>query len=467
MKPNKKLAAVMLSVITINVTAPTVKIVQADGFSPIMSSSSVPMTQAEESNALANGKSTEVVEKMQDDSSVMTLNLFPTSPFKDGSIGQQQSFEMLQRDLDVGKNYALFTQAAAKVLSVSGLCAGSGSVEARLQSCANDRPDQFATVSNMMRSYFDWQNAETRTIAMYYQNKIFSPLLRDRIEARLVQDCLRRSLAQGDSMAAYNICRDPQNWDVTNAFYGSCSASASSASGTFQYKKYLNDCVISNVVKKSLGSMLVHEILPDFKIAVTSAGVEITAMPMNSTPQNAYNAIYELVYSELSSEWFNKMTTNGCLPSIFAPVDFNADPSKRGNYYSLCLPKNIVEQLSSLPTINASHFRSIIAKRIAHLQTVEMLNGASLITQTAQASLMAADRELGALVESYPVITSKYTQAYLDQIDLTFAKKLDDVLEEILKLFDSYNKDITGFSRASVKISNDLAEFKDSRDKGI
>lgn len=524
-------------------------------------------------DALANANNQKAVSQMQG-ADILTLQTFQTSPFKAGTVRNEQTFEALERDLSIQRNYSLFQKAALEVLNATGLCRGGGLVgaassiasgsfsgtsglteslksttqqyvdqyksnaqgtvqqyindktqgyqqqyqdyqqqyqdyqqqyqdlrnkiptsnsqnqgskleifkkniiastrslygvstahagviEDKLKDCANNKPDEFAAVSNMIRSYFEWQNTELRTVMQYYQNKIISPVLRDRIEGRLVNECLRQNLVDNDTASAMNICRSPMNWPVQKTFYSTCAnGSKNNTSSSFQYKQYVSDCILSNIVKDSVGSGLVYELLPNFSIKVSPAGVVTETSPITATPATAYHMIYEQVYSQISSEWFASLITQGCLPSVFAPKEFGdmvlAKDPKAANYYSICLPQKLIQRVNALPKIDAEFFFSVIAKRIAAIQVAELLNGAVLITEETHRNLMAADREIGTLVETYPRYMDQVAKMYLDQLNLVNSKKLDDVLERIETIFEKYEKEITNLNSGNTKYTAEI-----------
>lgn len=126
------------------------------------------------------------------------------------------------------------------------------------------------------------------------------------------------------------------------------------------------------------------------------------------------------------------------------------------NYYSICMPQKLVQRINALPKIDAEFFLSIIAKRIAAIQVAELLNGAVLITEETHRNLMAADREIGTLVETYPRYMAHVAQMYLDQLNLVNSKKLDDVLERIEAMFERYEKEISNLNSGNVKYTNEI-----------
>lgn len=370
--------------------------------------------------------------------------------FKAPKKDQQSSISMKTRIL------ALFSTRLAY----------ASSIEDRLRDCANTKPDEFAAVSNMIRSYFEWQSTELRTVMMYYNNKIISPILRDRVEGRLVSECLRQQLATKDTAGAMNVCRNPENWPVSKTFYAACSnGSKNQQSNGFQYKQYVSDCILSNIVKDSVGSGLVYELLPNFSINVSKTGIVTETSPITATPATAYHMIYEQVYSQISSEWFASLITQGCLPSVFAPKEFgqmvlDKDPQV-ANFYSICMPQKLIQRVNALPKIDAEFFLSVIAKRIAAIQVAELLNGAVLITEETHRNLMIADREIGTLVETYPRYMAHVAQMYLDQLNLVNSKKLDDVLERIEAMFERYEKEIENLNDGNVKYTTEIVRQRE------
>lgn len=348
----------------------------------------------------------------------------------------------------------------------------AGTIEDRLKDCANNKPDEFATVSNMIRTYFEWQNTELHTVSQYYTNKLTSPILRDRIEGRLVAACLREQLADNDSAAAYNYCRKPANWKVEKTFYASCSNSASGTQNgnAFDYKQYTKDCVVSNVVKDSLGAQLYLDMIPNFKISVDSSGVTFRSEPYTETPASMFHLIYEQTYAYLTSSWFQNFATQGCIPSVYAPKDFadkvQAKDGTAANYYSVCLPQQLMESINALPAIDQKFFNSVIAKRIAMIQVIELLNGGVLIAEETHRNLMAADREVGTLVDSFPRYMSAVQKLYKDQIDLVHSKKLDDVLEKISDLMSKYQDENSKTHQGLQDSSEELIRLKNRRSNG-
>lgn len=406
------------------------------------------------------------VQKMQE-ADIMSIQLFPTSPFKQGTMTSEQKFDQLMRDTTVTGNWEFFQKASEEIVKKTGMCqGGTGTIDEQLKQCAQTRPEEFGQVSNAIRSYFEWQNTELRTVRELYRDKITSPLMRDRVEARLVNECMRTQMAKMDTANAINVCRDPKNWPVEKTFYAGCQGTGGSAS-TFDYKEYMSKCVIGNTVKSSLGAALAFSMVPNFKIQVTNEGITTTTTPLTDVPSTAYHAIYELVYSYISSGWFNQMATKGCLPSIFAPENFGSmSPDERAKYYSVCIPQTIVQKVSALPQVDADFFRSIIARRIAMIQTVEMLNGALMISEEAYGNLNSNDREIGLLAEGNVRLLQKFVDAYNRSIDLTFGKKLDDVLEQINDLFGKYDKEIGEVDRGTKAFQGEMAEMKEHQKTG-
>ena len=347
----------------------------------------------------------------------------------------------------------------------------AGSIEDILKDCANNKPDEFATVSNMLRTYFEWQSSELRTVSGYYQNKITSPILRDRIEGRLVQECLRQQLVTKDTAAAMDYCRKPTNWPVEKTFYAQCSNGSTAADNSqFDYKDYVKSCILSNVVKESLGANLYFDMIPNFAIAVDKTGVTFRSTPFTETPASVYHLIYDQTYTQLSSSWFQNFATQGCIPSVFAPSDFAdkviaKDPSIT-NYYSICLPQKMLESLNGLPKVDREFFNSVLAKRIAMIQVIELLNGSTMIAEETHRNLMAADREVGTLVESFPRYMSSLEKMYKDQVDLVHSKKLDDVLDKIESLMSKYTDEASSSQQGQTDTIDELVRMKNRRANG-
>lgn len=427
------------------------------------------------------------------------LRAYPTSPFRSGKDAvdngsgtvMAQAFELFTRDLSVSTNYQIFQQVVTQVLGQTGLCSAGSSIEDQLQTCANEKPDEFATASNMIRYYLEWQSSELRTFLSLYQGKLISPILKDRIEGRLIGYCLQGRLAAGeDTSSALSSCRDPQAWPISKAFYATCqdsptnlsvdgtpfaaeyiadSATGADSSNVFDYKAFVSSCVISKSVTDSLGSSILLNYIPDFAIGVQNNGLTVVSRPSTLAPQTAYSMIYSGLLSQLSSPWFTNLETGGCLASVFAPISYGDaafSESSRSSYYSVCIPTNLITDIASLPNSDAELFRGILAQRLAVLQVVEFLNGAILVTSEAERLLMATDREIGTLVKSYPEYLKQLKQMYMDSISLTYSTSLEDVVAQVIDLHERYAQEIASLDSAQRKIQAELAIQKAKLDTG-
>jgi hypothetical protein len=269
-----------------------------------------------------------------------------------------------------------------------------------------------------------------------------------------------------------DVCRKAVNWPVQKTFYANCSNSSTTTpdNSTFDYKEYTKSCVLNNIVKDSLGATLYLDMIPNFNIAVDTSGVTFRSEPFTETPASVYHLIFDQTYGQLTSKWFQGFATQGCIPSIFAPSDFSArvlakDP-KVANYYSICLPQKLIENVNSLPKIDQEFFNTIIAKRIATIQVIELLNGSTMIAEETHRNLMAADREVGTLVESYPRYMSAVEKMYKEQVDLVHSKKLDDVLEKIADLMAKYQSEASGAQQGQSDVIDELVRMKNHRVNG-
>jgi len=408
------------------------------------------------------------------------IRVFPSNPFGveargDGQVAgtaTTQTFDEFARELSILVNYSHFREVVSDILAETNLCSGSSNSDPGevLRECANETPDEFAAASNMIRYFLDWNSTEMRTYLELYRAKLISPILKERFEGRLIGHCLQDKMtADGlDTTAAIHACREPVNWGpyVSKLFYASCDSTESS--DEFSYSVFVQECVLNPSVTKSIGARLTAELLPEFGITVSSSAVAFAMKPIVMSPQNAYSMIYTGIISQLNADWFNTLETQGCLASVFAPEDFDTlDADVRTSFYSVCLPTNLVSAISSLPRSDASLYRNILAQRLTVLQIIEWLNGAILITEEAQRNIFAGDRELGALVKSYPDYLRSFKEMYRDTVDLTYSTTLEDVATQVQSQIQLYQQEIGTLDANQVLVQDELSTTKAQIDRGM
>ena len=76
----------------------------------------------------------------------------------------------------------------------------------------------------------------------------------------------------------------------------------------------------------------------------------------------------------------------------------------------------------------ANFFWALIAKKIATIQTLEILSGAELIAQETNRFFQSVDRELFHMFEPSVRYMKDTTKTYKDTVDLAQASKLEDIL---------------------------------------
>ena len=100
------------------------------------------------------------------------------------------------------------------------------------------------------------------------------------------------------------------------------------------------------------------------------------------------------------------------------------------------------------------------------IQVIELLNGSTMIAEETHRNLMAADREIGTLVESFPRYMSAVEKMYKEQVDLVHGKKLDDVLEKIEALVGKYQDEASGAQSGQTEVVEELVRMKNHRANG-
>jgi hypothetical protein len=424
---------------------------------------------------------------------------YVVTPFTDSSVeySSTSEFQSFQREMTVSSSYELFSSTAEKVLIETGLCTSGSGLEGKLQDCANTAPDEFATVSNLIRYYLSWQSTELDAILGIYKSKLISPLYSERLEGRLVMNCIQDALQTNDVANAIEYCRDPADghWDLSTIFEVACGTSdtgdstssvtneiyGDSSSAVFDYRGYISNCMMNSDAMNSAGHEFVAALVPNFTIEITQTGVEITMAPPYVNPAEAYSTSVERIYSFLynTDEDSNGdvvgigylVTTEGCIPGFFAPDDFGEDEDvmESGIYYSICIPGQLVSLLQdavSREPQDAQFQAAILAKRLAVLDVLEGLNGAALVAQETYRVLNATDSELGRLAKPSADLTKELARVYREAVEMTYSSSLEDVIKSLIDLNKAYKTVEAEMEKAADSTALDIKILKDLNYEG-
>jgi len=184
--------------------------------------------------------------------------------------------------------------------------------------------------------------------------------------------------------------------------------------------------------------------------------LKIQTYPSTVSPQQLYDALYVRAYNLIASEGFSSNRTQGCIPSPFAPSDFSdlveegSDDWKR--YCSIWVPKSVLTVMSSAELgLDANFLWAAIAKKIATIQTLEILSGAELIAQETERFFQGVDRELFKMFEPSVRYMSDSVKLYRETVDLAQASRLEDVLRLVDTTLQARAESIraAGLSRAN------------------
>ena len=364
----------------------------------------------------------------------------------------------------------------------------------RLKYCARFHPDEFSAASNIIQPYIEWRQSEVQGIMSMYEAKLNSPNMADRIEGRYIVSCVMKHYGEvrddtgnsgsgetaerRDISTALSYCADPKNWDFTDMFPKLDMASCmdqSSASGTpnsttntnndpnllyvFDSHEFLSNCVANKYTaivdsneKLSEGLQVAIGMLPYTRFEIykkedgnkTYAEIKVKTYPMAMSAQQLYDTLY------LRNESILMKNSNGCIPSPFIPKDVFEEAVNNASseadwkkYCSILIPAGVTEKIKETGAEMAPFFWSRVAKKVAQIQTLELLNGSTLVAQEGYRILNASDNELGFLTAGTAEIMRIATQTYKSSIDLAISTKLEDVLngaEDFIKKSGDVNK---------------------------
>lgn len=372
----------------------------------------------------------------------------------------------------------------------------------KLAYCAKYHPDEFAVAANILQPYMEWRQTEVLGILDIYDSKLTSPHQADRVEARYILGCIAdkygeiredtESTLSGPDAERLDLsttllyCTNPENWDFTemypkldmnscmdlDAATGTPSSVVSNLTSTlgtpgapidpadhdllyvFDSKEFITNCVVNKytalVDKKdelAAGLKVGIGMLPSTRMEIRKVTegdrvygkVNIQASPMGMSDHDLNNALYERSMKILASGG-----ADGCIPSPFVPDELFLEARDKGGteylqYCSIRIPTAIMKKVSESGEDLASFMWSTISKQIATIQTLEVLNGATMVSQEAFRILNASDNDLGFLMAGSSEIMRMVTQSYKNSIDLAKSSKL----ENVLTMVDQYYADVS------------------------
>ena len=393
-----------------------------------------------------------------------SIRVYATTPFKYNNptaLLIKRDFTDVARSYEIEDDFDSFAVTFSRVLTKSQLCASAtgSTTAAKLRDCANKYPDEFAAVTNELSRYATWKEGEIRLFVGLYSDKRHSTLFRDRIEARLMNACLQHALNTNvDAGGAVARCRQAKNWDLSDLFAGLnasiCTAdpttgtTGTSTKTSFSFAKFVKNCVASpSLAVDSPGVQLAADLTPSFDVTVETrdggGSVTVQLKPSKVSPADVYSLVYARLVGDsmdkskaqatdggiLNSSWFRRGATNGRIPSAFSPTLFN--PSAAGAQYIIGLPPKLIDTISTgLPSGDRDFFIERLARKIALIETAEIIHGAQLLTIEAQRALAATDTELGNVAK----VTTQYfailSDGYRDAIRQSSVSTVADILTE-------------------------------------
>ena len=191
----------------------------------------------------------------------------------------------------------------------------------------------------------------------------------------------------------------------------------------------------------------------------TTASVKIQTYPMSYSPAEVAESLYKRAYNLISSEGFLQLKTRGCIPSPFAPKNFEdlvKNDEKWEQYCSIWIPTAFVQLLGdSELQDDAEFFWSQLARRIAIIQTVELLNGAQLIAEETNRIFKASDLEFSRIYEPTVKYIADSSKLYRDSINQAYSTKLED----LTKLVKDYLDQKKATDSAAAEIRSKASSF--------
>lgn len=429
-----------------------------------------PETADTTSAANANAAALERANKVESEitsprsaSDASNIRVMFVTPFKYKNVGNiliRKSFNDVQKSyaLEPGSeknDYVSFEKTAKAILDSIGKCQLPGSVADRLQECANKLPDEFVMATNLIHSYQAWKDVEIRTILGLYADKWKSPVLADRLQARLLSSCMHKALSDtSDSGASIETCRQAANWDLRDLFTGFNDAACSGGSmptktkSVFDYRDFVKGCVANNkIATASTGTQLAVDLFPTIKIAVQTVkgggSVQVVLQPPLIASSALYSAVYmRLIGTEdapgiLKSDWFLSGSTQGRIPSIFAPANVSYD-NKNMQYFSIGIPPTLITKLNALPLGDREFFIEMLARKLTLIQSLEIIRGAQMIAIESDRALNSSDTDLGRLTATVVEYFDIMARSYNESIDLTSTLTIEDILLAVDNLYQNY-----------------------------
>jgi len=443
----------------------------------------------------------------------------------------------------------------------------SKTIQTRLVDCANFAPAEFSTAMNVIQPYLTHRNAEFEAILKLYVAKLKSTALKDRLESRLMTNCISSHNdnleklseilnedpenierieyinerfpeinlnAVTENSAGENLefpletvpdlqrlldyCSKPVAWDLSSLYVHPnlqiCSealisddeiafidpkdlkALATKAAvatvppatktdpnvlekNVFDFHKLVRGCIVTEFTSPtddekqlSYGAETAIGMIPFTELILERVNVDpatllpsepngtelteeelepyqqielkIRTYPSSIAPESLYSALYQRAYSIISSDSYGKLATHGCVPSPFAPRNFNELVDSKGRwepYCSIIVPSTLVQTIHDTELgKDANFFWSLIARKIAVIHTLEMLKGSEMIAQETYRLFQASDRELAMLLEPSVKYMTDAAKLYQDSIALAQVSTLEDVLVLIAEALNARQK---------------------------
>lgn len=453
-------------------------------------------------------------------------------------------------------------------------------IQTRLVDCSNFAPVDFATAMNVIQPYLTHRNSEFEAILGMYVSKIKSTQLKDRIESRLMTNCISShtdnlerlsemldeepenlereeyfneqfpeiasvsaTVEQAGESLEYpmetvpdlqrllSYCSKPVAWDLSSLYahpnLKTCSEnfipdkeiafvdpedltelSTTIAPPTvsptstdpsilekkvFDFHEFVRGCIVTEFTSPtdaekqlSLGAETAIGMIPFTELILERVSVDPATLPpsekldselteeelepyqqielkIRSYPgaisqDDLYNALYTRAYNYLSSDAFGKLATRGCIPSPFAPRNFDELVNSGGKwqpYCSIIIPTTLVQTIHDAKLgKEANFFWALIARKIATLQTLEMFKGAEMIAQETYRLFQASDRELAILLEPSVKYLTDASRMYQNSIDLAQVSTLENVLTMITASLDARRQAQTSSEKSRVNALN-------------
>ena len=139
----------------------------------------------------------------------------------------------------------------------------------------------------------------------------------------------------------------------------------------------------------------------------------------------------------LKSDWFLSGSTQGRIPSIFAPANVSYD-SKNMQYFSIGIPPTLITKLNALPLGDREFFIEMLARKLTLIQSLEIIRGAQMIAIESDRALNSSDTDLGRLTATVVEYFDIMARSYNESINLTSTLTIEDILLAVDNLYQNY-----------------------------